>query len=109
MREDRLRNNATFDRLDYRVILDIVEEGSRVIDLGCGGGELLSMLAREKSVVGQGVEISSENIGKCMKSGVNAIQDSDGIKSLIAEFDRVWGEKVSRSREVLDVVGEIAP
>ena len=42
-------------------------------------------------------------------AGVDAIQDSDGIKSLIAEFDRVWGERVTRSREVLDVVGEIAP
>ena len=42
-------------------------------------------------------------------AGVNAIQDSEGIKSMIAEFDRVWGERVSRSREVLDVVGEIAP
>ena len=42
-------------------------------------------------------------------AGVDAIQNSDGIKSLIAEFDRVWGERVTRSREVLDVVGEISP
>lgn len=41
--------------------------------------------------------------------GANAIQDSDGIKGMIAEFDRVWGDKVTRSREVLEVVGEIAP
>ena len=37
----------------------------------------------------------------------DAIQATDGIKGLIAEFDRVWGSKVTRSREVLDVVGEI--
>ncbi|MGI9425975.1 MAG: hypothetical protein ACR2PA_22560 [Hyphomicrobiaceae bacterium] len=37
----------------------------------------------------------------------DAVQRSDGIKGMIAEFDRVWGDKVTRSREVLDVVGEI--
>ena len=37
----------------------------------------------------------------------DAIQGTDGIKGLIAEFDRLWGDKVTRSREVLDVVGEI--
>jgi hypothetical protein len=37
-----------------------------------------------------------------------AIQKTDGIKALIAEFDRVWGDKVTRSREVLDVVGELS-
>ncbi len=35
-----------------------------------------------------------------------AILNTDGIKALIAEFDRVWGAKVSRTREVLDVVDE---
>ncbi len=38
-----------------------------------------------------------------------AIQTTDGIRSLIAEFDRVWGNKVTRTREVLEVVGEISP
>ena len=42
-------------------------------------------------------------------AGVYAIESSDGIKSLIAEFDRVWGERVTRSREALEVVGETAP
>ncbi len=38
-----------------------------------------------------------------------AILNTDGIKALIAEFDRAWGDKVSRTREVLEVVGERSP
>jgi methionine biosynthesis protein MetW len=45
-----------------------------VLDLGCGGGALLALLIREKSVVGQGVEISPANISQCMGQGVAAIQ-----------------------------------
>lgn len=39
----------------------------------------------------------------------DAIQKTDGIRDLIAEFDRVWGDKVTRTREILDIVGEISP
>ncbi len=38
-----------------------------------------------------------------------AMLHTDGIKALIAEFDRVWGDKVSRTREILDVVDERSP
>lgn len=37
---------------------------------------------------------------------VNAILDSDGLKGMIADFNRNWGDRVQRSREVLEVVGE---
>jgi methionine biosynthesis protein MetW len=66
-------NNAA-GRLDYNIILRLVRPGSRVLDLGCGGGALLALLIREKSVVGQGVEISPANISQCMGQGVAAIQ-----------------------------------
>jgi methionine biosynthesis protein MetW len=45
-----------------------------VLDLGCGTGELLSLLAREKSVIGRGVEIDANNISACMAREVPAIQ-----------------------------------
>lgn len=41
-------------------------------------------------------------------NAAEAIQDAPGLKGLIAEFDRLWAGKVTRSREMLDVVGEIA-
>jgi hypothetical protein len=39
----------------------------------------------------------------------DAIQKSDAIKPLVADFDRVWGNRVPRRREVLDIVQELAP
>ena len=38
-----------------------------------------------------------------------AVQQSDAIKPLVADFDRVWGDRVPRRREVLDIVQEIEP
>jgi methionine biosynthesis protein MetW len=60
-------------RVDYEIISDLVEHGSRVLDLGCGDGELLEMLVTRKGVTGQGVEIDEANIGRCIARGVNAI------------------------------------
>jgi len=38
---------------------------------------------------------------------IEAFQGSEALQSMIAEFDRTWGDRVTRSREILDVVGEI--
>ncbi len=67
-------------RLDYEIIADIIEPGSRVLDLGCGDGELLSMLKMKKNCRGTGIEISPEQIFRCMERGVSVAQgniDSD--------------------------------
>lgn len=40
-------------------------------------------------------------------AGVRAIQGSDALKQLVAEFDRVWGDKVRRSRDIVEVVQAI--
>ncbi len=47
-------------RYDLQVIADWIEPGSRVLDLGCGNGDLLLHLKREKQVIGTGIE-SDEN------------------------------------------------
>ena len=60
-------------RIDYQVIVDLVREGSRVVDLGCGDGELLELLVHKKKVLGQGIEIDEANIAKCISRGVNVI------------------------------------
>ena len=46
-------------RDDLRLIYDWIPAGSRVLDLGCGRGELLSALVREKQCTGYGVEIDT--------------------------------------------------
>ena len=61
-------------RLDYRIITELVTPGARVLDLGCGNGELLAMLVAEKAAMGQGVEISEEGVNACVVKGLNVIQ-----------------------------------
>ena len=46
------------ERSDYAIIGEVVEPGSKVLDLGCGDGELLAWLAENKQVQARGVEIS---------------------------------------------------
>ena len=55
-------------------IADLVPFGSRVLDLGCGDGELLSYLQQSKGCSGYGVEIDDENVLECVKRGVQVIQ-----------------------------------
>ena len=49
-------------RFDQKAILEIVPEGSPVLDLYCGRGELLAALAKERAVRGQGIEIDEDAI-----------------------------------------------
>ncbi|MES2353364.1 MAG: methionine biosynthesis protein MetW [Pseudomonadota bacterium] len=61
-------------RADYAVIAGWVPPNSRILDLGCGGGELLKFLHEERNTGGYGVEIDPGGILACFKNGVNVIQ-----------------------------------
>lgn len=65
-------------RADLEIIQDWIPAGSRVLDLGCGDGELLSWLRDNKQVTGYGLENDPDNIAECVAKGINVIeQDLD--------------------------------
>jgi methionine biosynthesis protein MetW len=61
-------------RSDYAIIGEIVEPGAKVLDLGCGEGELLEWLAGNKGVEARGVEISGTKVQRAIARGVSAYQ-----------------------------------
>ena len=61
-------------RIDFEHIVQIVEPNSRVLDVGCGDGELLAHLANQKNVVGYGIEKDPVGIQSCVERGVNIIE-----------------------------------
>lgn len=62
---------------DFRHIVSLIEPGSSVLDLGCGNGELLEVLIREKQVRAQGLELSEAAIQACVARGLTNIIHGD--------------------------------
>ncbi len=65
---------ALSERSDFAVIGRLVAPGSRVLDLGCGEGELLAWLKQHKNVTARGVEISPAQVRRAIARGVSAFQ-----------------------------------
>ena len=61
--------------LEYQAILEWVGDGSTVLDLGCGDGELLSLLTHAKQVKGQGIEIDEQAIYQCVAKGLSVFHE----------------------------------
>jgi len=62
-------------RLDEKCIFEIITPGASVLDLGCGDGGLLAVLAEEKHARGQGIEIDDQAILECVTRGLNVFHD----------------------------------
>jgi len=78
--------------LEYKVFLDWIKAGASVLDLGCGDGELLSLLVKEKKIKAQGIEIDEQAIYRCVARGLSVFhQDIDNGLSEYADksFDYV--------------------
>ncbi|HUE00730.1 MAG TPA: methionine biosynthesis protein MetW [Bryobacteraceae bacterium] len=98
-------------RSDYAIIGEIVEPGAKVLDLGCGDGELLEWLAQNKRVDARGVEISGAKVQRAIARGVSVYQGD--IDQGLADypdhaFDYViLSQTLQESRRPLQVLREM--
>lgn len=62
------------ERFDFAVIADWIPAGERVLDLGCGDGNLLRYLRETRKISGYGVEIAPDKVLACIRNGIDVIQ-----------------------------------
>jgi methionine biosynthesis protein MetW len=61
-------------RFDLRIIASMIAPGSRVLDLGCGNGDLLAWLAATRNVIGTGIERDKRKAAHCISRGLSVLQ-----------------------------------
>jgi methionine biosynthesis protein MetW len=79
-------------REDLRLVASMIGAGARVLDIGCGDGELLHYLVHERDVDGRGMELSQGGVNACVRHGLSVIQgdaDNDLEAYPVDAFDYV--------------------
>jgi methionine biosynthesis protein MetW len=96
-------------RADHKLVADMVEPGSRVLDVGCGDGMLLHLLTETRGVDGRGIEISQSGVNASVAQGLAVVQgdaDADLIDYPDDAFDYVilsqTLQATRRPREVME-------
>lgn len=95
--------------LNYSVITECIEPKSRVLDLGCGEGDLLKMLTVQKQGTGSGIEINQNNVIASIQKGLSIVQGDidEGLKEFCDnEYDYVILNQTLQSTEKPDYVIE---
>ncbi|MDE2578053.1 MAG: methionine biosynthesis protein MetW [Hyphomicrobiales bacterium] len=65
-------------RVDHIALAEMVQPGARVLDVGCGDGALLQLLAQTRNVDGRGIELSQAGVNECVARGLSVVQgDAD--------------------------------
>jgi methionine biosynthesis protein MetW len=78
MSEGNASSTSISGRKDLQLICDLIQSESRVLDIGCGEGDLLDLLKLEKNIDGRGVEISQVGVNACVTRGLSVVQgDAD--------------------------------
>ncbi|MHC4707243.1 MAG: methionine biosynthesis protein MetW, partial [Planctomycetota bacterium] len=76
--EERDFTQAVRARVDYESIESLIEPNSKVLDIGCGDGELLSELTADKNIEGEGIELQQGLVLTCVGRGLPTIQRDIG-------------------------------
>src|SRR5579862_3767116 len=87
-------------RGDHLLIAGLIETGSRVLDVGCGDGDLLQLL-ESRGIDGRGIELSREGVNRCVAKGLAVVQgdaDTDLVNYPDDAFDYVVCRRRCRRR-----------
>ncbi|WP_421707428.1 methionine biosynthesis protein MetW [Algihabitans sp.] len=76
-------------RADLQLIAEMIEPGSRVLDVGCGDGQLLHHLVADKQVTGRGLELSQDGVNAMVSNGLSVVQ-GDADTDLVDFPDRAF-------------------
>ena len=69
-------------RKDLKIISDLIDYNEKILDVGCGNGELIEFLSKDKKVICRGIELSQNGVNKCVEKGLTVIQ-GDANKDLV--------------------------
>jgi len=69
-----VRSDSSSLRYDLKIIASWIEPGSKVLDLGCGEGDLLHFLKEKKQVKGTGIERAEAKVAQCVERGLSVLQ-----------------------------------
>lgn len=103
--------NGQKTRIDLQIIAGMISPGSRVLDVGCGDGELLRLLSSTRDVDCRGIELSQQGVNACVAQGLSVVQgnaDTDLVNYPTRGFDYViLSQTLQATREPKRVLEEM--